>query len=110
MGSVSARSQKGSLERPLNIDNLLEDFLLAKRFPVQQKNKVRQIDDYKANMVNRSVTAQSEGIILRTIDHVAPTVTCSLKAVENRPGRSKCWDVSDACQKMLLSDQAYERD
>eukprot|EP00438_Fugacium_kawagutii_P007317 Skav235711 [mRNA] locus=scaffold280:474141:480364:- [translate_table: standard] len=89
------------------------DSLLTKRFPVRQKNKIRPIDDYKANMVNQSVT-QTEGVSTHTIDHIASMVACWLKASSGQTGRSKlvakCWDLSDAYKQILLSDEAYQRD
>lgn len=104
---------KGFLEGPLNKDEIPADCLLTKRFPVQQKNKVRPIDDYKANMVNQSVT-QTEGVTVHTIDHIASMLAYWLKASEVKQGRSelqaKCWDLSDAYKQIPLSDFAYEKD
>eukprot|EP00438_Fugacium_kawagutii_P023335 Skav221486 [mRNA] locus=scaffold1514:194152:200600:- [translate_table: standard] len=47
---------KGFLEGPVEPESMPPDSLLTKRFPVRQKNKIRPIDDYKANMVNQSAT------------------------------------------------------
>ena len=88
--------KKGFLEGPIDPSTLPEGSLLTKRFPVKQKNKVRPIDDYKANMVNQSVT-QTEGVTVHTIDHVASMVAYWLKAGKHLPGRTKisakCWDL-----------------
>eukprot|EP00435_Cladocopium_sp_Y103_P070288 s2538_g35.t1 len=105
--------KKGFLEGLLNVAELPVGFLLTKRFPVKQKNKVRPIDDYKANMGNQSAT-QTEGVTVHTIDHVASMVAYLLKASKGRPSRSelraKCWDLSDAYKQIPLSDQAHESD
>eukprot|EP00438_Fugacium_kawagutii_P031568 Skav201075 [mRNA] locus=scaffold5595:979:2202:- [translate_table: standard] len=89
------------------------DSLLTKRFPVRQKNKIRPIDDYKANMVNQSVT-QTEGVTIHTIDHIASMVSYWLRASSSLNGRAelvaKCWDLSDAYKQIPLSDEAYHRD
>eukprot|EP00438_Fugacium_kawagutii_P007883 Skav213958 [mRNA] locus=scaffold1979:307938:309152:- [translate_table: standard] len=104
---------KGFLEGPVEVDSLPADSLLTKRFPVRQKNKIRPIDDYKANMVNQSVT-QTEGVSIHTIDHIASMLAYWLKASSNQEGRSKlvakCWDLSDAYKQIPLSDEAYQRD
>lgn len=78
--------------------------LLTKRFPVEQKNKVQPINDYKANMVNQSV-AQTEGVTVRTIDRVASTGAYWLKASKRLTGRSelqaKCWDLSHPYKRIF---------
>ena len=43
---------------------------LTTRVAVRQKAKIRPIDDYRASMVNASVT-QSESVTVHTIDYVA---------------------------------------
>lgn len=95
------------LEGPLHIDNLFENVLLTKRILAQQKNQICPIDDRTANMVNHSET-QSEGVIVRTIDHVASMVAFWLKAAENRPGRSslksQMWDLWDACVRPSIRE------
>eukprot|EP00438_Fugacium_kawagutii_P016271 Skav232599 [mRNA] locus=scaffold2282:11506:13323:+ [translate_table: standard] len=104
---------KGFLEGPVELESMPSDSLLTKRFPVRQKNKIRPIDDYKANMVNQSVT-QIEGVTIHTIDHTASMVAYWLRASSALPGRSqlvaKCWDLSDAYKQIPLSDEAYQRD
>lgn len=111
--STDKEVQKGFLEGPVDPSALPEGSLLTKRFPVKQKNKVRPIDDYKANMVNHSVT-QTEGVTVHTIDHVAAMVAYWLKAGADKPDRThiraKCWDLSDAYKQIPLSDSAYEND
>lgn len=105
--------KKGFLEGPVQLEDLPRGPLLTKRFPVRQKNKVRPIDDYKANMVNHSVT-ESEGVTVHTIDHVASMVSYWLRIRESHPTRTdlcaKCWDLSDAYKQIPLSDEAYEQD
>eukprot|EP00438_Fugacium_kawagutii_P017954 Skav227888 [mRNA] locus=scaffold3865:39733:41610:- [translate_table: standard] len=104
---------KGFLESPVEPESMPPDSLLTKRCPVRQKNKIRPIDDYKANMVNQSVT-QTEGVTIHTIDHIASMVAYWLRGSSALSGRSelvaKCWDFSDACKQIPLSDEACQRD
>lgn len=85
---------KGFLEGLLDIQDLPVRALLTKRFPVKQKNKVRPIDDYKAKMVNQSVT-QTEGVTVRTIDHVASMVARWLKDSKDMANHS---DLRELCR------------
>lgn len=86
----------------------------ASLFPVKQNNKVRPIEDYKENMVNQSVT-QSEGVTKLQCSHqsVVSMVAYWLSASQKESGRSdlkaKCWDFSDACNQIPISDQAFEK-
>eukprot|EP00438_Fugacium_kawagutii_P024944 Skav213201 [mRNA] locus=scaffold2826:375883:385109:- [translate_table: standard] len=104
---------KGFLEGPVEPASMPPESLLTKRFPVRQKNKIRPIDDYKANMVNQSVT-QTEGVTIHTIDHIASMVAYWLRASSSLDGRAelvaKCWDLSDAYKQIPLSDDPYSRD
>lgn len=54
--AVTKKSRKASLKEPTNLSHLPDDTLLAKRFPAKQKNKIRPIDDYNANVVKHCVT------------------------------------------------------
>eukprot|EP00438_Fugacium_kawagutii_P011802 Skav227977 [mRNA] locus=scaffold1165:12397:13688:+ [translate_table: standard] len=70
----------------------------------KQKNKIRPIDDYKANMV----------VTIHAIDHIASMVAYWLRASSSLNGRAelvaKCWDLSDPYKQIPLSDEAYRRD
>ena len=48
--------EKGFLRGPIHADAVPSGGTLTRRFGVQQKGKVRPIDDYKASMVNSAVT------------------------------------------------------
>lgn len=75
--------------------------------PVKQKNKVRPIDDYKANRVNQFVT-QSERVTVRAIDYIVSMAAYWLKASQGRKGRLDLKrSVSDAYKQIPFSDQAY---
>ena len=104
--------QKGFLVGPISPQDMPEGSLLTKRFPVQQKNKVRPIDDYKANMVNQSVI-QTEGVTVHTLDHISSMTACWLRKCEGKKSRrrlvAKYW-VSDAYKQIPLSDSAYDMD
>lgn len=104
---------KGFLVGPIMPADLPDDCLLTKRFPVKQKNKVRPIDDYKANMVNHSVT-QSEAVTIHTLNHIAAMIAYWLKASRGardcRQLVAKCWGLSDAYKQILLSGQAFDKD
>lgn len=56
--------------------------------------------------------AQTEGITVRAIDHVASMVAYWLKASKGMANRSelqaKCWGLLDAYKQTPLSDQSYE--
>lgn len=63
---------------------------LTKRFPIKQKNKVRPIDDYNANVVYYSVT-QKERVAVHTIDHIASLVANGPKASQ------RCKPIAGTC-------------
>ena len=86
---------------------------MTRRFGVQQKGKVRPIDDYKASMVNSAVT-QVETVTLHGVDHIAGVCSSFLRALHQH-GRSetlvsKCWDLASAYKQISLSDEAYSMD
>ena len=56
MAATSAEREKGLLVGPLPASALPAGSTLTRRFGVIQKGKVRPIDDYKASLVNSSVT------------------------------------------------------
>ena len=83
---------------------------LTKRFGVKQKSKTRPIDDYKASLLNCSVS-QSETATVHTIDHIASLIACYLRE-SNMTGveeilHAKTWDLADACKQIPLSDHAF---
>ena len=104
---------KGYLEGPVPLTSVPTGGTLTKRFPVRQRTKVRPIDDYRASLVNSSVT-QPEGVSVHTADHVAAMIALWMQRHE-RHGKSsallaKCFDLEDAYKQVPLSDAAYELD
>ena len=105
--------QKGFLVGPVKLAELPSGATLTRRFGVKQKNKTRPIDDYKASLVNSSVT-QTESATVHTMDHIAALVACVLREAE--AGRSsvtleaKTWDLAHAYKQVPLSDSAYDAD
>ena len=75
--------------------------------------KVRPIDDYKASLVNSSVT-QVEVVTLHDIDHVACLGSALMAAAQQQHGATqlvaKCWDLAAAYKQIPLSDHAYDAD
>eukprot|EP00435_Cladocopium_sp_Y103_P011386 s2311_g3.t1 len=61
---------KGFLRGPVDAQSLPQGATLTRRFGVVQGDKVRPIDDYKASLVNASVT-QPEVVCIHSIDHIA---------------------------------------
>ena len=85
--------EKGFLEGPVCRSYLPPGSTLTKCFPVEQKNKVRPIDDYKASLVNFAVT-QNEGVTIHTIDHIASMTACWMKSGHlslEDPLVANCW-------------------
>ena len=87
---------------------------LTRRFGVKQKGKVRPIDDYKASMVNASVT-QTEQISVHSVDHIAAMISRKMESESKsfHCGRAlvaKCWDLASAYKQVPLSDEAFEMD
>ena len=77
---------KGYLLGPISESQLPPGATLTRRFAVRQKNKIRPIDDYRASMVNASVT-QTESVTVHTVDHIAAMMSLRFKlGAEN--GRS----------------------
>ena len=104
--------EKGFIEGPINKGDLPAGSTLTKRFPVKQKNKVRPIDDYKASLVNFAV-AQNKGVTIHTIDHIASMIAFWMRSgsLSAKDGLvAKCWDLSDACKQVPLSDEAFHLD
>ena len=101
-----------SLQGPTSKGELPCGSTLTKRFPVGQKNEVRPIDGYKASLVNFAVT-QSEGVTIHTIGHIASMVAVWMRSgsLSSEDGSvAKCWDLSDACKQVPLSDEAFHLD
>ena len=71
--------EKGLIKGPISREELPAGSTLTKRFPVKQKNKVRPIDDYKASLVSFAV-AQSEGVTVHTVDHIASMIAFWMKS------------------------------
>eukprot|EP00435_Cladocopium_sp_Y103_P073792 s107_g45.t1 len=113
MAATLKEKSKGFLDGPIGPDTLPDGSTLTRRFAVKQKNKVRPIDDYKASMVNSSVT-QTEGVTVHTVDHIAAMVALwmrlSSSAGSDRGLKAKCWDLSDAYKQLPLSDHAFTHD
>lgn len=104
---------KGFLKGPIDASDVPPGGTLTRRFGVHQRDKVRPIDDYKASLVNSSVT-QVEMVTLHGVDHIAGLGAALLKAMECH-GRSetlvgKCWDLAAAYKQIPLSDEAYNMD
>ena len=105
--------QTGFLVGPVKLADLPNGATLTRRFGVKQKNKTRPIDDYKASLVNSSVT-QTESATVHTMDHIAAMVACVLREAEARETRvlleAKTWDLAHAYKQVPLSDPAFEVD
>lgn len=65
-GRQPSTKSKKILEGRPSASDFPENALLTKRFSVKPNNEIHLIDDYKANMGNRSVT-QSEGVTERCL-------------------------------------------
>eukprot|EP00435_Cladocopium_sp_Y103_P060970 s205_g22.t1 len=113
MAATLKEKSKGFLDGPIGLDTLPEGATLTRRFAVKQKNKVRPIDNYKASMVNSSVT-QTEGVTVHTVDHIAAMVALWMRLSSSADGdrglKAKCWDLSDAYKQLPLSDHAFTHD
>ena len=104
---------RGFLRGPIAASAVPHGGTLTRRFGVHQRDKVRPIDDYKASLVNSSVT-QVEVVTLHGVDHIAG-LGAALLASFTRKGRSealvgKCWDLAAAYKQIPLSDEAYDLD
>lgn len=82
---------KGIFEwaQPIDPDALPEGATLTRRFGVVQKDTVRPIDDYRASLLNASVT-QAEAVSIHGVDHIVP---CALNICTNPVlgPRSRSW-------------------
>ena len=112
-GATMKERDKGFLRGPIAASAVPQGGTLTRRFGVHQRDKVRPIDDYKASLVNSSVT-QVEVVTLHGVDHIAGLGAALLTSLERR-GRSekllgKCWDLAAAYKQIPLSDEAYELD
>eukprot|EP00435_Cladocopium_sp_Y103_P000415 s4522_g1.t1 len=104
---------KGFILGPVSEAELPAGATLTRRFAVRQKNKIRPIDDYRASLVNSSVT-QTEGVTVHAIDHIAAMIALWMRASvgSKKVGglTAKCWDLSDAYKQLPLSVHAFEHD
>ena len=105
---------KGFLVGPVDPSALPAGSTITRRFGVQQKGKLRPIDDYKASMVDASVT-QTEGVSVHGVDHIAAMVSERMKQLRRKGGAhcqllGKCWDLAAAYKQGPLSDEAYDMD
>ena len=105
--------QKGFLVGPIDPTELPECATLTRRFGVNQKDKIRPIDDYRSSMVNSAVT-QVEAVSIHGVDHIAAMCSEHMR-VSHAKGRhpllvAKCWDLSAAYKQVPLSDSACEMD
>ena len=100
---------KGIFEwaQPIDPDALPEGATLTRRFGVVQKDTVRPIDDYRASLLNASVT-QAEAVSIHGVDHIVP---CALNIWHQSRARTpkpelvaKCWDLASAHKQVPLSD------
>ena len=105
--------EMGFLHGPVDAASIPPGATLTRRFGVAQKDKVRPIDDYKASLVNSSVT-QVEVVTLHDIDHVACLGSALMAAAQQQHGATqlvaKCWDLAAAYKQIPLSDHAYDAD
>eukprot|EP00435_Cladocopium_sp_Y103_P016771 s176_g4.t1 len=104
---------RGFVVGPIDPDSLPHGATLTRRFGVVQKDKVRPIDDYRASLVNSSVT-QAETVSIHGIDHIAgmgaEMLRTSLEWNSQPELVAKCWDLASAYKQVPLSDQAYAMD
>ena len=104
---------KGFLSGPIDPNALPEGATLTRRFGVKQKEKVRPIDDYRASLVNASVT-QAEAVSIHGVDHIAALFAEYMCQAGKRGAPpelvAKCWDLASAYKQVPLSDAAFELD
>ena len=105
--------EKGFIRGPINVEDVPSGGTLTCRFGVFLRDKVRPIDDYKASLVNSSVT-QTEVVTLHGGDHIAGMGAAIIRSLVSH-GRhdalvAKCWDLAAAYKQIPLSDEAYELD
>eukprot|EP00435_Cladocopium_sp_Y103_P025333 s1821_g6.t1 len=105
---------KGFLKGPVDPESLPQGATtLTRRFGVVQGDKVRPMDDYKASLVNASVT-QPEMVCLHSVDHIAGLGAQLIRAHAMR-GKTvsllaKCWDLASAYKQVPLSEDAFKYD
>eukprot|EP00435_Cladocopium_sp_Y103_P054063 s402_g17.t1 len=104
---------KGFLRGPVAPESLPPGATLTRRFGVVQGGKVRPIDDYKASLVNASVT-QPEMVCLHSVDHIAGLGAQLIRAHAMRGKNvlllAKCWDLASAYKQVPLSEDAFKYD
>ena len=96
--------------RPCNEINLKKHYI-AKRFPLQQKDKVRLIDDFSICGVNSTFGLQ-EKLRVETIDEM---VACLLVAMDKKPKGKKrnlvgrCFDLKSAYKQFGVSEEQSKK-
>ncbi|CAL1161582.1 unnamed protein product [Cladocopium goreaui] len=104
--ATRSECDKGFLVGPVDPDGLPEGATLTRRFGVAQKDKIRPIDDYRASMVNSSVT-QAEAVSIHGVDHIAAMcaeyLRCSSAQTSQVELVAKCWDLASAYKQALIS-------
>ena len=104
-----AEVEKGWLVGPMEWETLTGTEVVSKRFPLQQGQKVRPIDDYSMSSINATVT-QWERPTVDTIDVICSSMAFlmrGLKAMGRSPElQCRSLDLSAAYRQLCISDQS----
>lgn len=97
---------RGWLQGPLPWPSLEEGAVISKRFPLQQGEKLRPIDDYSMSLVNATVTTRDQATT-DNIDVICAMLTSLIHGL-HREGRSseilaRSFDLSAAYRQLCVS-------
>ena len=100
---------KGWMVGPIAWESLVNDEVVSKRFPIQQGQKVRPIDDYTMSSINATVT-QWEQPTVDTVDTICATALSCMRAFRAMGVSSdlqcRSLDLSSAYRQLCISDQS----
>ena len=100
---------RGWMVGPIAWESLVNDEVVSKRFPIQQGQKVRPIDDYTMSSINATVT-QWEQPTVDTVDTICATALSCMRAFRAMGVSSdlqcRSLDLSSAYRQLCISDQS----
>ena len=103
--------EKGWLEGPIQWDSLSGSAVVSRRFPLQQGQKLRPIDDYSMSQVNAALTTRDQATA-DNVDVVCAMLLSYIRSFQNA-GRTadvvaRSFDLSAAYRQLCISDESAE--
>ena len=103
--------EKGWLEGPIQWDRLSGGAVVSRRFPLQQGQKLRPIDDYSMSQVNAALTTRDQATA-GNVDVVCAMLLSYIRSFQDAGKASdivaRSFDLSAAYRQLCISDESAE--